>query len=76
MGVSRRNPIPFDQRKRSILNALHELGRPIWVGDLITRASEEAAIVRGFRALLDEGLIERVPMTGKRIYYRLSPNNR
>ena len=63
---------PSAKRKRNIVTLMQGVARPIWMGDLNPRASEQCTISLCLRSLVAEGRIERcVATAGRRAYYRL-----
>ena len=62
----------LNERKCAILNALHELDRPVWAGDVAETVAEREAFRTALRVLAKEGKIRRYPgAKGARAYYRL-----
>lgn len=65
---------PFEHRKRMILETAGRLQRPIWIGDLATPVSTQGSFAKTFRALVDEGVLERVEGPSPppyRVYFRI-----
>ena len=71
--MSKRDRRPSVQRQMDIFVFMQAVARPIWIGDLNARASEQGVINLCLRALVAEGKIERcVPTAGRpRAYYQL-----
>ena len=60
----------LEERKRLILEVMRQHDRPIWTGDVASRASEQELVRNAFRALVEEGTIRRHPgPKGGRAYY-------
>ena len=63
---------PLEDRKKAIVEAMCEHGRPIWIGDISTSRSEEISNQVALEALVADGCIRELP-GGKRerAYYEL-----
>ena len=62
----------LEERKQLVLQAMHRLQRPVWIGDLAVRASDCELFRPAFAALSNEGRIVRKRRHGaSRVYYDL-----